>query len=75
MDELIKGCIRATIGRLYDGATKDRIVVLYGGSVTPSNTGEFMSEPNVDGALVGGASLRAQDFVAIVEEAARSSGE
>lgn len=75
VDELVKGCIRATIGRLYDGATKDRIVVLYGGSVTPSNTGEFMSEPNIDGALVGGASLRAPDFVAIVEEAARSSSD
>jgi triosephosphate isomerase len=75
VDEVIGGCIRATIGRLYDETTEDRIVVLYGGSVTPSNTGEFMSEPNVDGALVGGASLRAQDFVAIVEEATRSSGE
>ena len=75
VDEVISRCIRATISRLYDRAAGDRIRVLYGGSVTPSNVGEFMSEPNVDGALVGGASLRAPEFVAIVEEAARSLGD
>jgi triosephosphate isomerase len=75
VDEVISESVRATIGRLYDQTVGERIRVLYGGSVTPSNICEFMAEPNIDGALVGGASLRAPDFVAIVEAAARSLGD
>jgi triosephosphate isomerase len=50
-------------GRL--GAVADGIRILYGGSVKPSNAGELMHVANVDGALVGGASLKAVDFLAI----------
>ncbi len=49
----------------------DAIRIQYGGSVKPENAAELMSQPDVDGALVGGASLKAQDFVAIVKGAIR----
>ena len=51
------------------GAAADRLRILYGGSVKPGNAAELMSKPDVDGALVGGASLDAADFAAIVEAA------
>ncbi|ACL60413.1 triose-phosphate isomerase [Methylobacterium nodulans] len=47
------------------GAEGDRVRILYGGSVKPSNAAELMAVPNVDGALVGGASLKAEDFLGI----------
>jgi triosephosphate isomerase len=52
------------------GAAADRVRILYGGSVKPGNAAELMSQPDVDGALVGGASLDPEDFAAIVEAAA-----
>jgi triosephosphate isomerase (TIM) len=51
------------------GAPADRVRVLYGGSVKPDNAAELLSKPDVDGALVGGASLDPTDFAAIVEAA------
>jgi triosephosphate isomerase (TIM) len=51
------------------GATADGVRILYGGSVKPDNAAELMSKPDVDGALVGGASLDPVDFAAIVEAA------
>jgi triosephosphate isomerase len=63
--------IRGVISDLYGAAFADSIRVQYGGSVTPANIKEFMTQPDIDGALVGGASLKANDFVAIVEEAMR----
>ena len=58
--------IRQTVARLYDQSVADRIRIQYGGSVTPDNIADFMSQPDIDGALVGGASLKAGDFVKIV---------
>jgi triosephosphate isomerase len=52
------------------GAAAERIRILYGGSVKPGNAAELMSQPDVDGALVGGAALDPEDFAAIVEAAA-----
>jgi triosephosphate isomerase (TIM) len=49
------------------GAAADKVRILYGGSVKPANAAELLSLPDVDGALVGGASLDAEDFAAIVE--------
>ena len=49
------------------GADADRMRILYGGSVKPSNAVELLSIANVDGALVGGASLKAKDFLGIAE--------
>jgi triosephosphate isomerase (TIM) len=51
------------------GAAADEVRILYGGSVKPANAAELMSQPDIDGALVGGASLDPEDFAAIVEAA------
>jgi triosephosphate isomerase len=53
------------------GGAADAIRIQYGGSVKPENAAELMSQPDVDGALVGGASLKAKDFIAIVKGALR----
>lgn len=66
--------IRGTIADLYDEATAQAVRVQYGGSVKPANVAEFMTQPEIDGALVGGASLRAADFVEIVRVAAQVKG-
>jgi triosephosphate isomerase len=63
--------IRGTIGDLYDKATAQAVRVQYGGSVNPKNIAEFMSQVEIDGALVGGASLKAADFVEIVRISAQ----
>jgi triosephosphate isomerase (TIM) len=56
--------IRALLGEFYE-EVGGRMRILYGGSVKPSNARELLDLPNVDGALVGGASLKAVDFTAI----------
>jgi triosephosphate isomerase (TIM) len=58
--------IRTLIVRLFNQATADAIRILYGGSVKPDNVKGLMSRPDIDGALVGGASLKAESFAAIV---------
>jgi triosephosphate isomerase len=61
--------IRATLARLgWDGAASD-LPILYGGSVTAANIGEFLAEPSIDGALVGGASLKPDEMAGIVGRA------
>jgi triosephosphate isomerase len=57
--------------RELGGDAADAIRIQYGGSVKPDNAAELMSQPDVDGALVGGASLKANDFLAIVKGALR----
>jgi triosephosphate isomerase (TIM) len=57
--------------RELGGSVADQIRIQYGGSVKPENAQELMSQPDVDGALVGGASLKAKDFLAIVKGALR----
>ena len=59
--------IRATLAELYDAEVADAIRILYGGSVKPDTINGLMEKPDVDGALVGGASLKAQDFSQIVK--------
>jgi triosephosphate isomerase len=61
--------IRGALIDLYDGATAQAVRVQYGGSVTAKNIGEFIVQPDIDGALVGGASLKADEFVAICRAA------
>ncbi|MBP2073019.1 triose-phosphate isomerase [Thermoanaerobacterium butyriciformans] len=58
--------IRETIASIYDTSTANDVRIQYGGSVKPDNAKELMSESDIDGALVGGASLKAQDFTKIV---------
>ena len=65
----VHAAIRALLGRLYDGETAERVRIQYGGSVKPDNAAELLGQPDVDGALVGGASLKAADFAAIVKAA------
>lgn len=57
--------IRNCIGELYDDSVKENIRILYGGSVNPKNAKDLFSKPDIDGGLVGGASLKA-DFSKIV---------
>jgi len=61
--------IRRLISEMYDGQLSKEIRILYGGSVKPDNTAELMAQDDVDGLLVGGASLKADDFVAIIRAA------
>lgn len=61
--------VRATITRLFGQTTADAMRIQYGGSVNPANAAELLAQPNVDGGLVGGASLKAEDFVAVVRAA------
>ena len=63
--------VRKVVGALYGSASADEVRVLYGGSVNPANIGDFMGERDIDGALVGGASLDAEAFVQIAQTAAR----
>lgn len=58
--------IRETIGNLYGSGVKDIIRIQYGGSVKPDNVKEIMGKSDIDGALVGGASLKSEDFVKLV---------
>ena len=65
--------IRGTIADLYGEDTAQAVRVQYGGSVKPANVAEYMAHPDIDGALVGGASLKA-DFVELVRVAAQVTG-
>lgn len=59
--------IRSLISASYSPAAAGRQIIQYGGSVKPENTAELLSMPHIDGALVGGASLKADDFAGIVK--------
>ncbi|MCU0362308.1 MAG: triose-phosphate isomerase [Bacteroidales bacterium] len=61
--------IRDLIREKYGKESADRMPILYGGSCKPSNAAEIFSKPDVDGGLIGGAALKKEDFVAIVEAA------
>jgi triosephosphate isomerase (TIM) len=65
--EEVHADIRALLAEMFDAATAAKVVIQYGGSVKADNAAELMSQPNIDGALVGGASLKADSFVAIVK--------
>ncbi|MGD0116225.1 MAG: triose-phosphate isomerase [Dehalococcoidia bacterium] len=65
--------IRSEVTALFDVARGDSLRILYGGSVTPDNIAEFIAQPDIDGALVGGACLKADSFARIVDESARIS--
>ena len=58
--------IRQQIEYKYDAALANSVSILYGGSVKPSNAKEIFSMADVDGGLIGGASLNAEEFIAIV---------
>ncbi len=64
--EKVISYIRKTIANIYNKNAADKVRIQYGGSVKPENTADLMKEQNVDGALVGGASLKPQSFAEIV---------
>jgi triosephosphate isomerase (TIM) len=59
--------IRSFISRKYGGSLAETIRILYGGSVNSANIAEYISQPDIDGALVGGASIKAKEFAAIIK--------
>ncbi|MDL2251326.1 triose-phosphate isomerase [Odoribacter sp. OttesenSCG-928-J03] len=59
--------IRKTVAQKYGQTVADQVSILYGGSCTPQNASELFANPDVDGGLIGGASLKSDDFAALVE--------
>ncbi|MFC1921567.1 triose-phosphate isomerase [Chloroflexota bacterium] len=64
------GLIRSNIAEMYGSKAAQDVRILYGGSVTASNATEFMQQSDIDGALVGGASLKSEEFLSIVRQTA-----
>ncbi len=65
--EEVHADLRRLLSESYNGEIAEKVRILYGGSVKPDNAAELMSQPNVDGALVGGASLKTDDFLGIAK--------
>ncbi|MFN2280763.1 MAG: triose-phosphate isomerase [Anaerolineales bacterium] len=68
-NQVIKDYIRDELAAMYSPSAAGDIRILYGGSVKPGNARDFFQQPDIDGALVGGASLKAEDFIKITEAA------
>jgi triosephosphate isomerase len=68
------GFIRQIISHQHGSDIADKVRILYGGSVTGGNIAEFMRQPEIDGALVGGASLKAEDFLSIAKQTSEIRG-
>ena len=64
------GVIRQTIAKLYNKSIADKLRILYGGSMNAANIAELVQKPEIDGGLVGGASLKAAEFISMVKQAA-----
>jgi len=62
------GLIRHNVGQLYDKEIAQEVRILYGGSATADNIAEFMQQSEIDGALIGGASLKADHFLSIIKQ-------
>lgn len=67
----VHAAIRAALNKKLGKTIANKMRILYGGSVKPSNAAELLSLPDVDGALIGGASLKADDFIAIAKNATK----
>lgn len=61
--------IRETLAKLYDKATADAVTIQYGGSMNPGNAAGLLAKENIDGGLIGGASLKAEDFAVLLDAA------
>lgn len=64
------GFVRKVLGALWNATIAEQVPILYGGSVTGANIAEFVSHSEIDGALVGGASLKADEFISIAQQSA-----
>ncbi len=69
--EAVHGILRERLAELYDDSVAKSTRIQYGGSVKGNNAGELFAQPNIDGGLIGGASLKAEEFLAIVQAASR----
>lgn len=69
-NQVVAEIIRPVLGEMFGPLFAQAVRVLYGGSVKAANAAEFFGQPDIDGALVGGASLKAQEFIGIVKAAA-----
>ena len=65
--EEVHAAVRKVLAKKIGKANANKMKILYGGSVKPANAKEFLSLPDVDGALIGGASLKVADFMAIAK--------
>lgn len=63
----VHGYIRSILKELYNEQVANEVIIQYGGSVKPENAGELLSQPDIDGALVGGACLKADSFIDIIK--------
>lgn len=70
-ETVVREYIRKPLAEMYGEKTAQAVRVLYGGSVVAANAAEFFGQPDIDGALVGGASLKVDDFVAIARAAVK----
>ena len=66
----VHAMIRGLVSQMYSESVSEQVRIQYGGSAKPGNTKELMDNPDVDGLLVGGASLKVEDFVAMVKTVA-----
>ncbi len=64
--EEVHADLRSLLSSRYTAAVSDQVRIQYGGSVNAENAATLLSQPNIDGALVGGASLKAEGFLAII---------
>lgn len=72
--KIIGDTVRGTLKDLYGESVANQIRIQYGGSVKPDNMQEYMSQPDIDGALVGGASLKVASFVELIRIASIAKG-
>jgi triosephosphate isomerase len=73
-NRIIGAVVRATLASLYGDTVAQAMRIQYGGSIKPDNVVELMQQPEIDGGLVGGASLKATDFVALIRATAEAKG-
>lgn len=71
--EEVCAAIRSTIAEMFDAEVADGLQILYGGSMNPGNVASLLAQPNIDGGLIGGASLKADSFKQLIETAAEAS--
>lgn len=72
--EEMSSILRNTLARILGSEKAEKICILYGGSVNSSNIADFVSQADIDGALVGGASLKEEEFTGIIKETKRIKG-
>jgi triosephosphate isomerase len=70
-NSVLADMIRPALAEMFGAVTSQQVRILYGGSVTAANAAELFAQPDIDGALVGGASLKSADFIKIVKAAVK----